>query len=197
MTRRTAVLLALATVAVTVFIVWAVVAAPSPSSPQLSASNSAPTETASPEITPSPSSSAAPTPLKASSDPCHSGGVTYCALNPAVTVATIRSTICVSGWTSTVRPPESYTEPLKLQQMAAEGLTGSPSNYEEDHRMPLELGGDPRDPMNLSPESHSTSLSKDAAENAARQSVCAGADLRTVQTAFVATWLGSFPTYAK
>src|ERR1035437_3182978 len=35
------------------------------------------------------------------------------ALNPAVTQATIGMTICVSGWTTTVRPPTSYTTPLK------------------------------------------------------------------------------------
>ena len=35
------------------------------------------------------------------------------ALNPQVTQATIGRTICSSGWTSTVRPPESVTEPEK------------------------------------------------------------------------------------
>ena len=134
---------------------------------------------------------AAPVPA----DPCHLNGVTYCALNPAVTDATIHSTICASGWTATVRPPESYTEPLKLQQLAAENLPGPASNYEEDHRMPLELGGNPRAPTNLSPESHATSYRKDAAETAAKREVCGGADLRSVQAAFVAAWLGAYPSY--
>ena len=35
------------------------------------------------------------------------------AFNPAVRQTTIDSTICVSGWTREVRPPESYTEQLK------------------------------------------------------------------------------------
>ena len=51
------------------------------------------------------------------------------ALNPAVTQATIRTTICVSGWTATIRPPVSYTAPLKLAQMRArleEALTTHP-----------------------------------------------------------------------
>src|ERR1700751_1081179 len=42
--------------------------------------------------------------------PCTPG-----ATNPTVTQATIHQTICTSGWTATVRPPESYTEQLKYQ----------------------------------------------------------------------------------
>ena len=37
------------------------------------------------------------------------------AFNLDVTQATINSTICVSGWTSTIRPPSSYTTRLKNQ----------------------------------------------------------------------------------
>src|SRR5215510_5854842 len=43
-------------------------------------------------------------------DVCHVNGVTYCVLNPAVTQATIGTTICVRGWTATIRPPPSYTD---------------------------------------------------------------------------------------
>jgi hypothetical protein len=32
------------------------------------------------------------------------------AINPAVTQANIGETICMKGWTKTVRPPERYTE---------------------------------------------------------------------------------------
>jgi hypothetical protein len=49
--------------------------------------------------------------------------------------------------------------------------------------------------MNLSPEAHPGSYAKDAAENQAKREVCDGADLRTVQTAFVAAWLGPYPSY--
>ncbi|WP_255637963.1 hypothetical protein [Amycolatopsis sp. DSM 110486] len=66
--------------------------------------------------------------------------------NPDVTQSNIHSTICVSGWTATVRPPTSYTNPLKVQGIA---------DYEEDHMVPLELGGAPRDPKNLWPEPYS------------------------------------------
>ena len=48
------------------------------------------------------------------------------ALNPAVTRATIDQTICVSGWTGTVRPSTSVTEPEKLASMVAYGAGGLP-----------------------------------------------------------------------
>src|SRR5690348_4668973 len=54
-------------------------------------------------------------------------------LNAAVTQATIGSTICVRGWTATVRPPTSYTSALKLRQMSTYGETGPSSGYQEDH----------------------------------------------------------------
>jgi hypothetical protein len=76
--------------------------------------------------------------------------------NPDVTQSTITSTICVSGWTSTIRPPTSYTNPLKTQGIKDYGYTDtSLSSYEEDHFLPLEVGGSPRDPRNLWPEPHS------------------------------------------
>ena len=34
-------------------------------------------------------------------------------VNPAVTPATLRSTVCRKGWTATVRPPTTYTNDLK------------------------------------------------------------------------------------
>jgi hypothetical protein len=95
--------------------------------------------------------------------------------NPAVTQATIGSTICVSGWTRTVRPSESYTNRLKLQQMTQYGETGPPSAYEEDHFIPLELGGAPRDPRNLWPEPHAQSRRSDPLETRLKHEVCDGA----------------------
>src|SRR6266704_4636963 len=105
------------------------------------------------QIGAAPASSSTPSPSLAA-DVCHVGGQTFCVLNPAVTPATIKTTICVVGWTATIRPPSSYTSQLKAQQMASEHLPGSPADYEEDHRVSLELGGAPSDPMNLSPEAH-------------------------------------------
>jgi len=146
-------------------------------------------------LSPSPTPSGTSSPLLA--DPCHVAAVTYCALNPAVTQATIATTICVSGWTATVRPPSSYTSSLKVEQLAAFGFADqNPRDYEEDHRIPLELGGAPRDTSNLSPELGASPNPKDSAENSARADVCAGrATLQQEQVAFVARWLAPYPGY--
>jgi hypothetical protein len=56
------------------------------------------------------------------------------AVDPAVTQATIGDTICVPGWTLTVRPPERYTEELKRRQIEEYGYADRRlGDYEEDH----------------------------------------------------------------
>jgi hypothetical protein len=103
--------------------------------------------------------------------------------NPAVTQATIATTICVSHWTATVRPPASYTDKLKLKQMPLYHETGSPSDYEEDHLVPLELGGAPQDERNLWPEPHSQSSKSDPLETALKRKVCAHPPTLTLRAA--------------
>ncbi|MFJ9781931.1 hypothetical protein ACIRSS_20265 [Amycolatopsis sp. NPDC101161] len=115
------------------------------------------------------------------------------ALNPDVTQSTIGSTICVSGWTATIRPSTSYTNKLKTQGIADYGYSDtSLSDYEEDHFLPLELGGAPKDPKNLWPEPHSgseNSYSKDSVENAVKKAVCANrATLAAAQHAMLTDW---------
>ena len=66
------------------------------------------------------------------------------ATNPNVSQSNIGQTIYVSGCTRTIRPPVSYTDPLKRQQIALYGLGGTTADYEEDHLIPLELGGPSR-----------------------------------------------------
>lgn len=113
--------------------------------------------------------------------------------NPDVTQSTIHSTICVSGWTATIRPPTSYTNPLKVQGIADYGYSDtSLSDYEEDHFVPLELGGSPRDPGNLWPEPHygtKTSYTKDGIETKLKNAVCAGAiTLLSARSAIRTNW---------
>jgi hypothetical protein len=128
-------------------------------------------------------------------DPCHQGGQEECVINPQVTEANLGATICATGWTRTVRPPVQYTDRLKREQMPQLGLVGSPADYEEDHRLPLELGGDPRAPHNLTPEPHSSSSGKDQDENVFRHRVCSGEPLKQAQSEFVAKWLSPWPAY--
>jgi hypothetical protein len=73
-------------------------------------------------------------------DPARTPG----ALNSAVTQETIGATICVRGWTRTVRPPREYTSALKRQQLREFGYTDRKmGDYEEDHLIPLAFGRQP------------------------------------------------------
>ena len=155
-----------------------------------------PLQPVSPPTTQATASASTSSPVS-SQDVCHPSGVTYCVLNPAVTQATIRQTICVSGWTKTIRPPVTYTDNLKRQQMQAEGLGASTGSYEEDHRMPLELGGAPRDPMNLSPEFGTSPNAKDRDEDADRQAVCSGRLTLAAAQQQILSWLGPWPQYRR
>jgi hypothetical protein len=103
-------------------------------------------------------------------DPLRTPGV----LNPDVTQATIGTTICVQGWTRTVRPPTEYTNALKLRQMRAYGESGPPLAFQEDHLISLELGGHPTDPRNLWPEPYPRASRVDAIENELNAQVCSG-----------------------
>ena len=95
-------------------------------------------------------------------------------LNPDVTQANIRSTVCRHGWTDTIRPPVSYTNALKRKQMRQYGETGSLSDYQEDHLIRLELGGSPTDPRNLWPEPYPRAAEMDQTENELNGEVCSG-----------------------
>lgn len=98
------------------------------------------------------------------------------AINPDVTQENIGSTICVPNWTSTVRPPVSYTNAVKKQKMAFAGLPGDPHTVELDHRIPLACAGAPRNPANLWSETwdgRHGAHSKDRLEVFEHKAVCA------------------------
>lgn len=111
------------------------------------------------------------------------------ALNPSVTQATIKSTICVTGWTATIRPPASYTTALKAKQLPkGADLT----QYEEDHAISLELGGNPIDPNNLWPQPYPQAHWKDRTENYLKAQVCSGAMTLAAAQKAVLNW---YPVY--
>jgi len=131
-------------------------------------------------------------------DPHRTPGAT----NPAVTQATIHSTICVSGWTSTIRPPSSYTTALKERQLASGyAFHGDmkTADYEEDHLISLEIGGSPASELNLWPEPYNTvdgARTKDTVENKLHALVCAGTiTLATAQHAIATNWFAAYDTY--
>jgi hypothetical protein len=115
------------------------------------------------------------------------------AIDPAVRQSNIAVTICRSGYTRTVRPPESVTETEKRASLASYGDAGPLHAYEYDHLVPLELGGARNDPRNLWPEPGSTPNPKDALENRLRAMVCAGQlSLAGAQREIALDWVGAY-----
>ena len=124
------------------------------------------------------------------------------AINPQVTQTNISSTICAQGFTETIRPPESVTEPEKVRSAAAYGYTGSLRTAEYDHLIPLELGGDPNDPANLwvqpndRPGAVTTYNSKDTLESKLNDLVCSGQmTLDAARQAIATNWVAAYQTY--
>jgi hypothetical protein len=142
-----------------------------------------------------PSTQAAPA---AAGGSCHAGPgplpdprCTPGVVNPDVTQGDIRTTICKSGWTATIRPPVSVTDKLKREQIVAYGYADTKlGSYEEDHLISLELGGSPADPKNLWPEPGASPNAKDKVENALKSAVCSGrVQLADAQHAIATNWL--------
>src|ERR1700675_910673 len=124
-------------------------------------------------------------------------------INPNVTEDDLAITICKIGWTATIRPPSAYTSALKLVQIVEYGYSDrSPSHYQEDHLVPLELGGAVRDPANLWPEPNAIVLpdgtevgsdAKDNLENDLHRRVCAGTmQLGDAQRLIAGDWIAAW-----
>ena len=77
------------------------------------------------------------------------------AVNPSISQANIRGTICQLDWVQSHQPSPAYVNALKLRQLTAwQGYVSrsNPDAYEEDHLIPLALGGAATDQHNLWPE---------------------------------------------
>lgn len=152
--------------------------------------NSGNTQTASPPAATQPTSVS-----EAANAKCHMHGLlpdptcTPGAVDPNVTQANIDQTICITGYTKTVRPPVGYTDNLKAQQMAAYGFTDTIRQHEEDHLIPLEVGGSPADPHNLWPEPGNSPNPKDKVEDFLHAEVCSGrVSLQDAQKRIATDW---------
>ena len=102
-------------------------------------------------------------------DPVRTPGV----LNPDVTQANIRSTICRHGWTATIRPPTEYTR-AQDEADAAIRRDGLALRLPGGPLISLELGGNPTDPRNLWPEPYPRASDVDKIENELNSEVCSG-----------------------
>ena len=129
--------------------------------------------------------------------------ITPGAVNPAVTQANIGRTICVPGYTKTVRPPAAYTNKLKRQQLRSGtyASTLDAAAWEEDHLVPLTVGGHPRSIKNLWPQHRSMpngAADKDRLEVLANKLVCSGkVPLADMQSEIAADWVAALRKYGK
>jgi hypothetical protein len=125
-------------------------------------------------------------------DPALTPGV----LNPAVTPATIAATICVHGWTATVRPSGYGTDRLRDAETPA-GFR--PLDGELDHLVSIEDGGAPADPKNLWWMVYADRYGarvKDVLETMVSRAVCAGRmTLDQARAALSTNWLIGYQTY--
>jgi hypothetical protein len=67
-------------------------------------------------------------------------------LNLDIAQAHIHKTICNPSWsTKSIRPPEHHIHELKIEQIREYRVCADSDlrDYEEDHLIPLELGGNP------------------------------------------------------
>jgi len=124
------------------------------------------------------------------------------ALNTSITQENIQSTICVKGYTKTIRPPAYYTNKLKKQQILDYGYADTnPQHYEEDHLIPLSIGGNPNDPKNLWPQprlSEWNAERKDVLEFTLYKLVCNGAvTLDKAQQSMARNWIDTYKHYEK
>jgi len=103
------------------------------------------------------------------------GGVPADMLNPAVTQATIGTTICVAGYTATIRPSTSVTGRIKARQIIAYGYPDQTiGSYTEDHVIALEVGGASAAESNLWPQLAGPAGSDDNLENSLHTQLCKG-----------------------
>jgi hypothetical protein len=124
------------------------------------------------------------------------------AVSPLVTPANLAATICrPGGYTASVRPPASVTEPQKRRSMAAYANVAPMASVEYDHLVPLSLGGAPNDPRNLWPEPDYPNVSpgsyalnpKDVLEDRLHKLVCEGqVSLRTAQQLAARGWVAAY-----
>lgn len=126
------------------------------------------------------------------------------AINPEITQGNISSTVCVKGFTKTIRPPTNYTNRLKKEQIRLYGYQDTnPKDYEEDHLIPLSIGGNPTDERNLWPQPRNSEWNadkKDHLELVIMHMVChkeisLNQAQHEISTDWIATWKKYVPSH--
>jgi hypothetical protein len=122
------------------------------------------------------------------------------AINPYITQQNIHQTVCIKGYTKTIRPPANYTNILKKRQIREYGYEDrNPKDYEEDHLIALSIGGAPHDPRNLWPEprkSEWNAAKKDDLEFTLYRMVCRNEiSLAQAQHEMATDWIEAWKKY--
>lgn len=138
--------------------------------------------------------------FQASASDLPDSSLTPGAIDPNVTQQNIQSTVCVKGYTKKVRPPASYTNKLKKRQISQYDYSDrNPKHYEEDHLIPLSIGGNPTDPANLWPEprlSEWGASKKDDLEFTLYKMVCQNkVSLKEAQEEISSDWISAYKKY--
>lgn len=124
------------------------------------------------------------------------------AIDASIKQSNIQTTICIKGYTKTVRPPAYVTNKLKREQISLYGYADkNPKRYEEDHLIPLSIGGNPSDPANLWPQTRISEWNagkKDILELKLYKLVCDGSlPLETARHVISTNWIEAFKLYVK
>jgi hypothetical protein len=124
------------------------------------------------------------------------------AADPGVNQANIHQTICMRGYSKSVRPAESYTRRLKFAGIRQYGYEDRRArDFEEDHLISIGLGGSPTAPENLWPEPHHViggwgSYAKDKLEDRLHTLVCHGrVPLAQAQQDIAHDWIAAYKRY--
>lgn len=119
------------------------------------------------------------------------------ATDPRITQRNIKETICSPLYLAEAQPAATYANRVKIIQIARYGYArADPAMYEEDHFIPVELGGDPDAPSNMWPEPTSPapgSHEKDQVEASLNEQVCSGSmSLTAAQQAILNDWMAIY-----
>lgn len=93
-------------------------------------------------------------------------------LNPAVTPATVATTVCVPNWTAAARPTKAQEWNLKRKLLALRPGAKA-SDYTLDHIVAISVGGSPFNPANLQLQTVAEAKRKDVLEASVHRAVCA------------------------
>lgn len=88
-------------------------------------------------------------------------------INADVTQDNIHQTVCVAGYTESIRPPISYTQEYEREN-------GGGIDTVVDHKLPMCAGGNPTDYANLQLQYKAESYRKDIAERLVCKLLCEG-----------------------